>query len=298
MGAIGDIFTLVLLNPMINFLVILNNLLFGSFGLAIIAFTIIIRLVTWPLTYRQLHATRAMQGIQPRIQEVNKKFSDPKRRQEEVMKIYKEAGVNPLGCAGPLVLQFPILIGLYSAVRLALATSPEALERLSGHLYNWSYIQHGVPLQDHFLGMDLRTGNILMVVLVAATTYAQTKTTATPATMDEKARAQQQMMAYMMPLLFGFFALSFPAGVSLYWIVNSVVGIGFNVAVYGLHIGTWVNLEPFLKGPGASRTPPPPAAPAAAGSSSSSPAVLQPARELRTANGSGRSKRQNRRRRP
>ena len=295
---IGDIFTLVLLNPMINFLVILNNLLFGSFGLAIIAFTILIRLVTFPLTYRQLHSTRAMQGIQPRIQEVNKKYSDPKRRQEEVMKIYREAGVNPIGCLGPMILQFPVLIGLYAAVRLALATSPEALERLSGHLYSWSYIQHAVPLQDHFLGMDLRVGNILMVVLVGITTYAQTKTTATPATMDDKARAQQQMMAYMMPLIFAFFALNFPAGVSLYWVVNSIVGIVFNVAVYGLHISPWIDWKPWFKGPGTTQGSPALSAIAADDQSGVAAPTIQPARELRTANGPGRSKRQNRRRRP
>jgi YidC/Oxa1 family membrane protein insertase len=295
MGAISDIFTIILLNPMINFLVILNNVLFSSFGLAIIAFTIIIRLVTFPATLRQLHSTRAMQGIQPRIQEINKKFSDPKRRQQEVMAVYKESGVNPLGCLGPMVLQFPILIALYSAVRLALATSPEALERLSGHLYSWSYIQHAVPLQDHFIGMDLRTGNLIMVVLVGVTTWAQTKTTVSNAPMDDKARAQQQMMAYMMPLMFAFFALNFPAGVSLYWVVNSLVGIGFNIAVYGLHIPPWVKIEPMLK-PKASKAGP---VPSAAGLSTSSPAAaLQPAQELRTANGSGRSKRQNRRRRP
>lgn len=294
---IGDIFTIILLNPMINFLVILNNVLFGSFGAAIIAFTILIRLVTFPLTYRQLHSTRAMQGIQPRIQEVNKKYSDPKRRQEEVMKIYREAGVNPIGCLGPMLLQFPVLIALYSAVRLALATSPEALERLSGHLYSWSYIQHAVPLQDHFLGMDLRTGNILMVVLVGITTYAQTKTTASPAVMDDKARAQQQMMAYMMPLIFAFFALSFPAGVSLYWVVNSIVGIAFNIAVYGLHIPPWVDWKPWFKGPGT--TPGSPVPTQLAADAPGVPAAnIQPARELRTANGSGRSKRQNRRRRP
>ena len=294
MGAVSDIFTIILLNPMINFLVILNNVLFSSFGLAIIAFTIIIRLVTFPATLRQLHSTRAMQSIQPRIQEINKKFSDPKRRQQEVMNVYKDAGVNPLGCLGPMVLQFPILIALYSAVRLALATSPEALERLSGHLYSWSYIQHAVPLQDHFIGMDLRTGNLIMVVLVGITTWAQTKTTVSNAPMDDKQRAQQQMMAYMMPLMFAFFALNFPAGVSLYWVVNSLVGIGFNIAVYGLHIPPWVQIEPMLK-PKAKAGP----VPSAAGLSTSSPtAALQPAQELRTANGSGRSKRQNRRRRP
>ena len=68
MGAIGDIFTLVLLDPMINFLIILNNVLFDSYGLAIIAFTIIVRIVTFPLTMRQLNQTRAMQALQPQIQ--------------------------------------------------------------------------------------------------------------------------------------------------------------------------------------------------------------------------------------
>ena len=295
---IGDIFTLALLNPMINFLVILNNVLFGSFGLAIIAFTIIIRFVTFPLTLRQLHSTRSMQGIQPRIQEINKKFSDPKRRQEEIMKVYREAGVNPLGCLGPMILQFPVLIALYSAVRLALATSPESLERLSGHLYSWSFIQHGLPLQEHFIGMDLRANGgsgigIVMVVLVGLTTWAQTKTTVTVAA-DDKAKAQQQMMAYMMPLMFAFFALSFPIGVAVYWVVNSIVGIAFNVLTYGFPL---LKIEPVFK----ARVPAPrtPATPStAAAVSSPAAADVQTARELRTANGLGRSKRQNRRRRP
>ena len=295
---IGEIFTIGLLNPMINFLVILNNVLFGSFGLAIIAFTIIIRLVTFPLTLRQLHSTRSMQGIQPRIQEINKKFSDPKRRQEEIMKAYRESGVNPLGCLGPMVLQFPVLIALYSTVRLALATSPESLERLSGHLYSWSFIQHGVPLQEHFIGMDLRVNGgsgigLVMVVLVGLTTWAQTKTTVTVVT-DDKARAQQQMMAYMMPLMFAFFALSFPIGVAVYWVVNSIVGIAFNIVTYGFPL---LKIEPVFK----ARVPAPrtPATPSTALAGSSPAAVdVQTARELRTANGLGRSKRQNRRRRP
>ena len=295
---IGELFTIGLLNPMINFLVILNNVLFDSFGLAIIAFTIVIRLVTFPLTLRQLHSTRAMQGIQPRIQEINKKFSDPKRRQEEIMKAYRESGVNPLGCLGPMVLQFPVLIALYSAVRLALATSPESLERLSANLYSWSFIQHGVPLQEHFIGMDLRANGgsgigLVMVVLVGLTTWAQTKTTVTVVT-DDKARAQQQMMAYMMPLMFAFFALSFPIGVAVYWVVNSIVGIAFNIVTYGFPL---LKIEPVFK----ARVPAPrtPATPSTALAGSSPAAVdVQTARELRTANGLGRSKRQNRRRRP
>jgi YidC/Oxa1 family membrane protein insertase len=297
MDLITEVFTLVLLDPMVNFLVILNNLLFGSFGLAILAFTIVIRLVTFPLTLRQLHSTRSMQGIQPKVQEINKKFSDPKRRQEETMKLYREAGVNPIGCLGPMLLQFPVFIALYYSIRQTLPESPEALEKLHNHLYPWSFIQHAVPIQEHFLGLDLRavgsssTAGLFLVVLVGLTTWAQSKTTVTPTT-DEKARQQQQMMAYMMPLMFGFFALSFPAGVSLYWIINTTVGIGFNIVTYGFPA---LKIEPLIK----ARVPA--AASALAGVSSSSnspPARTEPDREPRTPNGPGRSKRQNRRRRP
>lgn len=285
---IGEIFSLALVNPLINFLVLLNNILFGSFGLAIIAFTIIIRTVTFPLTLRQLHQTRAMQSLQPRVQEINKKYSDPKRRQEELMKAYREAGVNPLGCLGPMVIQMPILFALYWAIQRTLAISPEALENLSGRLYSWSFLQHAVPLEETFLGMDLRHPHLIFVVLVAATTWLQTKTTVTVAT-DERARAQQQMMLWMMPFMFAFFALSFPSGVALYWVVNAIVGIAFNILTYGLPI---LKIEPVFK-----HRVPAPAAALADGANPPRPSTSQSARELRTANGSGRSKRQNRRRR-
>lgn len=286
---IGDIFTLILLNPMINLLVILNNVLFNSFGLAIIAFTILIRLATFPLTLRQLNATKSLQSLQPKIQEINKKYSDPKRRQEEMMKIYRESGANPLtGCLGPMLLQFPILIALYNAVRIALPNSPEALEKLAGHVYDWSFLQSALPLEEHFIGFDLREPNIIFVVLVGVTTWAQSKTTVIVST-DDRARAQQQMMTFMLPVMFAFFALQFPSGVSLYWVVNSIVGVVFNILTYGFPA---LKIEPLLK----VRQPLPTSSPA--DSAASPAAAVTSSRELRTANGPGRSKRQNRRRRP
>jgi YidC/Oxa1 family membrane protein insertase len=281
---IGDIFRTVLLDPMVNFLVILNNVLFGSFGLAIIAFTIIIRLATFPLMLRQLRSTKALQLLQPRMQEIQKKYSDPKKRQEETMRLYREMGVNPLGCIGPMLIQIPILIALFYAIQYTLPESPEALERLSGHLYSWSYIQHAIPIEHEFLGLDLRTPSLFMLILVVVTSFLQSKTT-TITTTDERQRAQQQMMTYMMPAMFGFFALGFPAGVSLYWVVGSIVGVVSNIAVYGLpalKIQPLVDVKP--------KTPPP----SPPGDASPRPG---PARELRTANGVNRNKRPNRRRR-
>jgi len=286
---IGDLFTLVLLNPMLNLLVILYNVLFNSFGLAIIAFTILIRTATFPLTLRQLHATKSLQTLQPKVQEINKKYSDPKRRQEEMMKIYRESGANPLtGCLGPMLLQFPILIALYNAVRIALPNSPEALEKLAGHIYNWSYLQSALPMEEHFIGFDLREPNIIFVILVGATTWAQSKTTVVVST-DDRARAQQQMMTIMLPLMFAFFALQFPSGVSLYWVVNSIVGVAFNILTYGF---PRLKIEPLIK----VRAPAPSLSPAATAASPS--AEVTSSRELRTPNGPSRSKRQNRRRRP
>ncbi len=289
MSFISEVFTLILLNPMVNFLVLLNNVLFGSFGLSIIAFTIIIRLFTWPLTIRQLHQTRAMQTIQPRVAEINKKYSDPKRRQEEIMKAYRESGVNPLGCIGPMLLQIPILLALFYAIQFTLPESPEALERLAGHLYPWNYIQHAIPIREHFFGIDLRHPNVPLIVLVGLTSFLQTKSTPVTST-DERARAQQKMMAYLMPAMFVFISLNFPSGVALYWVVNSVVGILFNVAVYGLKT-PWYELPPLFKTPVRPLPPDDRKGPPAKAS-------VEPARELRTANGIGRSKRQNRRRRP
>lgn len=295
---IGEIFDLILLNPMVNILVVLTVLLLGSFGLAIVAFTILVRLVTFPLTLRQLQQTRAMQSLQPTVQEINKKYSDPKRRQQELMKAYREAGVNPLGCLGPMLLQFPVLIALFYSIRKVLPQSPEALEGLSARLYDFPIIQHAVPLEEHFLGMDLREPSILMVVLVGVTTWAQTKTTVSYAT-DDRAKAQQQMMVWMLPFMFAFFALSFPSGVSLYWTINSIVGIAFNIVTYGFPA---LGIEPLVK----MRKPNRPASasssggdePALAAATADAPSSpSQKARELRTSNGSGRSKRQNRRRR-
>lgn len=284
-------FTVGLLDPMINLLVVLNEALWGSFGLAVIAFTIIVRLVTFPLTLRQLQQTRAMQALQPVVQDLQKRFTDPKRRQEEMMKAYRQAGVNPLGCLGPMVLQFPVLIALFYAIRQTLAISPEALDNLSGHLYSWGYIQQAIPLEESFLGMNLAEPNYFIVALVGISTWAQSKTTVTVAN-DDRARTQQQMMQWMLPIMFMFFSFSFPSGVSLYWVVTSVVSVGFNVITYGFPA---LNVPPMVAPP---KPPAPVEAAATVSSEGESRTRSRPSRELRSpAHGTRRSKRKNRRRR-
>ena len=194
---------------------------------------------------RQLNQTRAMQTLQPQIQQLQKRFTDPKRRQQEIMKAYKEAGVNPLGCLGPMVLQFPVLIALFYAIRQTLAVSPEALSNLYGHVYDWHFLEASVPLSTNFLGMNMAESNLIMVVLVGGTTWIQTRTSQTVVT-DDRARAQQQMMQWLLPVMFMFFTFSFPSGVALYWVITTIVSIAFNIITYGLPI---LGIKPMTSAP-------------------------------------------------
>ena len=224
---IGWLFTNGLVIPMTNFLVLLSRMSFGSFGIAIIIFTLIMRGITWPLTQRQLRASRAMQSMQPRVQEIQKKYKDPKRRSEETMKLYREAGMNPLGCIWPMLVQFPIWIALFQSIRFTVGSTPERLLDLSQRLYPWSYVRTAVPLETHFLGMDMGSNSpLIMAILVGSTMWVQQRMMTPPsASADPQQKQMTNTMLWMMPLMFGYFTLNFPSGLALYWVATNVVSI-------------------------------------------------------------------------
>ncbi len=230
-----------LVNPMINALITMSNAMLDNFGLAIIAFTIFIRLVTFPLTIKQLRTTRAMQEMQPQMQEIQKKYKDPKRRQQEMMKLYREVGFNPLGCLLPFAVQIPIWIALFHVIRYTVGTTPEALLDLSRRLYDWHYITESVPLSSNFIGIDLAERSIPLAILVAVATFYQQKlSTATRSQVkDDRQAATNKMMLYMMPLLFGWFTMTVPSGLGLYWFTTSVVAILQSYLYYKPDNITW-----------------------------------------------------------
>ena len=225
---IGWLWTNGLVIPMTNLLVLLARLSFGSFGIAIIIFTLFMRAVTWPLTRQQLQASRAMQAANPKIHEIQKKYKDPKRRSEETMKVYREAGFSPLGCLWPMLVQFPIWIALFQSIRFTLGSTPESLLGLSQRLYPWDYLTTSVPLENQFLWMDMGQpdGTLLMAVLVGASTWVQQRmTTPVTASADPQQQQMNNTMMFMMPLMFAFFTLQFPSGLALYWVATNVVGV-------------------------------------------------------------------------
>jgi YidC/Oxa1 family membrane protein insertase len=221
-----EAWNLIIGNPVLNVLIALSHILGGSFGLAIIALTIIVRLATWPLNKRQLKSTKALQEMQPKIQELQKKYGKNQQKlQQEMMKLYKEAGVNPLGCLWPMVVQFPIWIALYQAIMRALATTPDNLLDLAGRLYSWDIVNQAIPLSSQFLGLDLAgQGNIILAIIVGGTMWLQQKMTQAPS-VDPRQESTSRIMLLMMPLMFGLLSLSFPAGLGLYWAVSNIIGI-------------------------------------------------------------------------
>jgi len=148
-----------------------------------------------------------------------------------MMKLYKEAGVNPLGCLWPMLIQFPIWIALYQAIMSALATTPEHLLNLADRLYSWEMVSQSIPLSSQFLGLDLgqtalQAGGLglLLAIIVGGTMWVQQKMTTAPS-VDPRQGATQRITTLMMPLMFGFFTLLFPSGLALYWAVSNIIGI-------------------------------------------------------------------------
>ena len=220
-----NIWELIIQQPLTNVLIVMSYYLGNSFGLAVIALTIIINLLMLKMTLSQIRSAKAMQDLQPKIAEIQKKFArDRQKLSQEQMKLYKESGVKPAGCAISMFIQMPVWIALYQAIMLALAVAPEGLLNLSKYLYSWPILYTIVPLNRAFLGMDLAQPNMVLAVLVGVTMWIQQKMTTTTST-DPKQAQQAQMMLWMMPMMFTFFALSFPSGLALYWVVNSIVRI-------------------------------------------------------------------------
>lgn len=226
-----------ILNPFVTLLTFLYSILGENVVLAIVVFTILVRVAILPLTAQQQRSAKEMQKLQPELKKLQDKYkNDREKLAQEQMALYKEHGVNPFGGCLPLLIQFPILIGLYQAIIFSLAATPFQLLDLSNR-FLIPGLDHLVPLNNMWLGMDLTkpptanpTWALALPVLVLVTTWLQSKLTIppTPPSDDGKpsqAQAMTQSMTTVMPLMFGFFSLSFSVGLSIYFITGNIIGI-------------------------------------------------------------------------
>jgi YidC/Oxa1 family membrane protein insertase len=257
-------FDTIIVEPFLNVLLAIYSFLltiFGTsenmFGLAIIFFTILTRLLLFPFTKSQQKSMSAMQEMQSskQWQEIQKKYKNDKEKlAQEQMKIYQEMGVNPLGNCLSFIVQFPIIIGLYQGIIRALADTPLPLLNLSGSIYPFIDAAKVIPLNSNFLWMDLGQperiyimgiGIPFLAILVALTTYVQSKMMVMPtANPNDQGSQITRMMNLYMPLMLGYFAYSFASGLAVYFVTSNVATI-IQYAMMGKL--NWRNLIPGKK---------------------------------------------------
>jgi len=237
---IGSIWSTLILNPMINSLMWIYSGLAQNFGLAIIVFTILVRLITYPLTASQIKSTKAMQDMQKskKWQDIQKKYKgDREKLSKEQMNLYKEMGVSPFGSCLPTLIQFPIIIGLYQAIIRALAVTPFQLLELTRHIYPFYNAAALIPLNNYFLWLDLSLPEKdygvaiagftipILAILVVGTTFLQSRLMTPPSTTGDQGANMGRAMNLYMPLFMGYLAYSFPSGLALYFVTSNLVGI-------------------------------------------------------------------------
>jgi YidC/Oxa1 family membrane protein insertase len=246
----------IVIQPFVNVLLLINSLV-HNFGVSIILFTILIRLLTHPLTVQQFKATKAMQDLQedPRYKKIQEKYkNDRDKLAQEQMKLYQEKGIKPLGSCLPTIIQLPIILGLYQSVTRAMAASPLELFKLENIIYpRLINAAELLPLENHFLWMDLGQPERvtifglsipLLAIVVVATTFLQSKLIQPPSSQNDQAAMMTKSMSIYMPILMGFMAYSLASGLALYFLTSNVFGI---VQYVVLGRANWSNVFPFLK---------------------------------------------------
>ncbi|MBP8857298.1 MAG: membrane protein insertase YidC [Anaerolineaceae bacterium] len=259
----------IVIRPFINVLLLIYQLV-GNFGIAIILFTLLIRLITYPLNASQIKSSTAMTELQKdkRYLDIQEKYKgDKEKLAQEQMKLYKEVGYNPMSSCLPTLLQFPIIIGLYQAIIRAMASTPFDMLNLTRHVYKgFLSIENLIPLNNHFLWMNLgqperlqlgfiNFGIPVLAILVVVTSYMQSKLMqpASSGQPGDQTAMMSNMMTIYMPFLMGYLALTLASGLALYFFVSNVLSI----VQYGI-MGklNWDNLLPKKRpaGPAGSRT--------------------------------------------
>jgi YidC/Oxa1 family membrane protein insertase len=211
---------------------------------------------------QQIKGSQGMQDLQknPRWIEAQEKYKgDKEKLAQEQMALYKELKINPFGACLPMLIQFPVIIGLYQAIIQAMANTPYDMLKLVRHVYpGFLDIASLVPLNNRFLWMDLGQPERLnipgipfaipiLAVLVVVTTYLQSKLMAPPPAQSGGKDQSAQMMGMMnlyMPIFMGWLAWTLASGLALYFVVSNVVGI-LQYAILGK--ANWKALVPGYK---------------------------------------------------
>ncbi len=237
-GMILSLWNSAIYYPLYNGLIWLVDVLPGhSVGLAIIALTILVKLVIYPLTMKSIIAQRAMKELEPELKKIRDKYSDNKQKQaEQTMALYKERGVTPFSGCLPMLVQIPIIIGLYFVFFSGIKEIDPSI------LY--SFVKVPLSLDMQFLMFDLAGKSIILALFAGISQYFQTSislgkplppktatTTEKPSFQEDFARSMQIQMRYVLPIMVGFIAFTTSAAVALYWVTSNILSIGQELLV-------------------------------------------------------------------
>jgi YidC/Oxa1 family membrane protein insertase len=220
-------------DPIYNLLVFLVDALPGSsLGLAIIALTLIVKIILLPLAHKSTRTQIGMKKIEPQIKEIQKKYEKDKQEQaKKVMELYKEHKINPFSTFGLLIIQLPILIALYWVFRNGIPFTDQ---------YLYSFVSLPETSNVVFLNLfDLTQRSIVIAVLVGFSQYVQirlampapAKTEGERTFKDDLARSMNLNMRYFMPAFIAFIAATLPSAISVYWITSNIFAIGHELLV-------------------------------------------------------------------
>ncbi|MFZ5501378.1 MAG: YidC/Oxa1 family membrane protein insertase [Candidatus Micrarchaeota archaeon] len=218
------------IRPIINLMLIFYKFLGQETIVAVVLITALMKLITTPLMLNQQRAARRQLEVKPKLEALQEKYkNDRERLAQEQMKLYQEIGLNPLGGCLPLLIQLPLLIGLYQAIIRTLAATPLQLLALPKDIYNWiPGLNLGalIPLKNQFLWLDLALPDpyYVLPILVVATSYLYQKLITPPAT-DPQTQAMNQNMMIMMPIFIGVISVNYASGIAVYFLISNIVGI-------------------------------------------------------------------------
>lgn len=241
--------------PVVNTLLLLYSLFGRNLGWAIIVLTVILKILLYPLTKKQMESSQKIKVIQPQLEKIQKKYKrNPKKIQEEQLKLYKKVGYNPLGCLFSVILPLPILIAIYQAIMVFSSGEITGIYQFVKDIIG---LDGKVDIKTYFYVMDLSKSYLpiakeigyvalksipylLLAVLTGISQYYSVKLAAVTKRDKRKKKSEQEEMAESMsksmsftfPIMTTLIALSMPAAVSLYWVVQSwltvVLQFGYN----------------------------------------------------------------------
>lgn len=254
-----DIFNVLIVQPIFNALLIIYGVV-GDFGLSIIIFTILVRLLLWPLIKKQLHQTKLMRKVQPELKKIKARTKGDKQLEAKLMmELYRERGIKPFSSIGVLIIQLPIFIGIYQVITII----TQHKDQIESHLYEFTkqmpnvaeVLAHNEKFNETLLGVISLTQTalgggsihiplVILAFIAAIFQYIQTKQLMPDAGSSKKLRdilkdasagkeadqsdisaAMSSKMATFMPLLLLVFALFLPGAVVLYYATSSIVAV-------------------------------------------------------------------------